>query len=246
MDTATLVGLTLALGAGAVTKGATGMGLPLVALPALTAFVGLQHAIGIMLIPILVTNGWQVWRFRAVIDQPGLAFLPRFLLAGGVGIAIGTWALGALPERALTVGLGVILLGYVALRLARPGFAVGPGLARRLSAPIGVGAGALQGATGISAPLGVTYIHAMRLDRATHVFAVSTMFLVLTLVQFPAVWVAGIYQPEWLLQGVAALAPVVAFMPLGEWLGRRFSRETFDRVILVFLAGMGVKLALGI
>lgn len=246
MDMATLVGLTLALGAGAVVKGATGMGLPLVALPALTALLGLQHAIGIILIPILVTNGWQVWRFRAAVGEPGLEFLPRFLVVGAAGIAVGTWALGALPERSLTFGLGLILLAYASLRIARPSFAVGPRLSQWLSAPMGLGAGALQGATGISAPLGVTYIHAMRLDRAAHVFAVSAMFLAFALVQLPAVAVAGIYEREWLFQGLAALAPVVAFMPLGEWLGRRFSRETFDRVILIFLAGMGIKLTLGL
>lgn len=246
MDTSTLIGMTVALAAGAVAKGATGMGLPLVALPSLAAFLGLQHAIGVILIPILVTNAWQVWRFRAARRGAGLAFLPRFLAAGAVGVAIGTWALDALPERSLLFGLGLILAGYVVLRLARPGAMVPAALAVRLAAPVGMAAGALQGATGISAPIGVTFIHAMRLERPAHVFAVSTMFLGFAAVQLPAAAIAGIYQPAWFAQGVYALLPVLVFMPLGDLLGRRFSREAFDRLILVFLALMGAKLVLGL
>jgi uncharacterized membrane protein YfcA len=246
MDAFTFAGLTLALAAGGLAKGATGMGLPLVGLPVLTPLVGLQQAIGIMLTPMLLTNAWQVWRLRAVRRDTGLAFLPRFLVAGAVGVALGTWALGALPERSRVFGLGVILLAYVALRLAQPQVEVGEATAGRLGPSVGLAAGALQGATGISAPIGVTFIHAMRLDRSEHVFAVSAMFLGFSLVQLPAVAVAGIFEPAWLAQGVFAMLPVMVGMPLGERLGRRFSRETFDRLILIFLAVMGVKLTLGL
>jgi len=45
MDLSSAVIMALALAAGAIVKGATGMGLPLVALPVLTAAFGLQHAV---------------------------------------------------------------------------------------------------------------------------------------------------------------------------------------------------------
>lgn len=246
MEITTLTWMLLALGAGAIAKGATGMGLPLVAVPPLAATLGLQHAIGVMLIPIFVTNAWQVWRLRAERTDAALAFLPRLVAGGAVGVALGTWALGALPERSLVFGLGAILLAYVALRLVRPGASVPPRLAGRMSGPIGLAAGALQGATGISAPIGVTFIHAMGLERTGHVFAVSAMFLGFSVVQIPAVAISGIYQPAWVAQGLFALVPVAALMPVGEMLGRRFSRTAFDRLILAFLAAMGLKLSLGI
>ena len=56
MDVSSYLLMGLALAAGAVVKGATGMGLPLVALPVLTTFFGLQHAVGLMVIPLIVTN----------------------------------------------------------------------------------------------------------------------------------------------------------------------------------------------
>ena len=238
--------MILALAAGAVVKGATGMGLPLIALPVLTAAFGLQHAVGLITIPLIVTNIWQVWRFRAEARGPHLAFMPWFLVAGAAGIGIGTWALTTLPERILVLALGILLLAYVAMRLSRPHWSLSLELAHRLGPLAGTGAGILQGATGISSPIGVTFIHAMKLDRTAHVFTVSAMFLLFSVVQLPSLWIAGVMRPEWLVQGLLALIPILLFMPLGQWLSSKLSRQAFDRMILVFLGLIGLKMVLGL
>jgi uncharacterized membrane protein YfcA len=246
MDFGSALIMALALAAGAIVKGATGMGLPLVALPVLTAAFGLQHAVGLMTIPLIVTNAWQVWRFRGEAQSPRLAFMPVFLVGGAVGIGVGTWALTNLPERLLVLALGVILLAYVALRLATPHWALSAAMAKRFGPLAGLGGGTLQGATGISAPIGVTFIHAMALERGAHVFAVSTMFLLFAVVQLPALWAAGVMQPLWLLQGLLALVPILIFMPVGHWASGKLSRKAFDRMILIFLGLIGLKMVLGL
>lgn len=245
-DPANIALMTLALAAGAVVKGATGMGLPLVALPVLTTFFGLQHAVGLMCIPLIFTNAWQVWRFRAAARDDRMAFLPLFLVGGAIGIALGTWALTSLPERALVLTLGVILLIYVGLKLAAPRFVVGPALARRVGPLFGMGGGILQGATGISAPIGVTFIHAMAMERDAHVFAVSAMFLLYASVQLPSLALAGVMRGQWLLEGLLALVPILLFMPLGQAIAGKLSRQAFDRMILIFLGLVGLKMVLGL
>lgn len=246
MDFQSVFIMLVALAAGAVVKGATGMGLPLVALPVLTAFFGLQHAVGLMTIPLIVTNAWQVWRFREEARAAQLGFMPWFLVGGVVGIAIGTWALTTLPERMLVLALGIILLTYVVLRLAAPHWSLSLQLARRLGPLAGIGGGTLQGATGISAPIGVTFIHSMNLERTAHVFAVSAMFLTFSVVQLPSLWIAGVMRPEWLLQGLLALVPILLFMPLGQWASGKLSRKAFDRIILIFLGLIGLKMVMGL
>ncbi|MBJ3785657.1 sulfite exporter TauE/SafE family protein [Devosia sediminis] len=235
-----------ALGAGAVVKGATGMGLPLVALPVLATFFGMQHAICIMAITQVITNSMQLWQFRAEAGQPQMRFLPWFLLAGGLGVILGTWLLGTLPERVLVLSLGVLLLGYFVLKLTAPHIVVTPRGARLFGPLAGFGSGTLQGATGISAPVGVTFIHAMGMERRAHVYAVSAMFLVLGLVQLPALFISGIMQPEWVLQAVLAMIPIMLFMPLGQMLAGKLSRRAFDRMILIFLGLIGLKMVLGL
>lgn len=246
MELFSIVILIAALAAGAIVKGATGMGLPLIALPVLTSAFGLQHAVGLMTIPLIVTNVWQVWRFRAEMRGPHLGFMPWFLTTGAVGIGIGTLALTAFPERVLVQILGFLLIAYVAMRLAKPHWTLSPPHARRLAPVAGTAAGILQGATGISSPVGVTFIHAMTLDRATHIFAVSAMFLLFSVVQLPSLWIAGVMQTDWLLQGMLALIPILVFMPVGQWASGKLSREAFDRTIMVFLGAIGVKMALGL
>lgn len=246
MDFQSVFIMLVALAAGAVVKGATGMGLPLVALPVLTAVFGLQHAVGLMTIPLIVTNAWQVWRFREEARAAQLGFMPWFLVGGVVGIAIGTWALTTLPERILVLALGTILLTYVVLRLAAPHWSLSLQLAKRLGPLAGIGGGTLQGATGISAPIGVTFIHSMNLERTAHVFAVSAMFLTFSVVQLPSLWIAGVMRPEWLLQGLLALVPILVFMPLGQWASGKLSRKAFDRIILIFLGLIGLKMVMGL
>jgi len=246
MDPFSFFIIALGLVAGALAKGATGMGLPLIAIPVMAPAIGLPHAMSIMVIPILVTNAWQIWTLRAERHRAELRFLTPMLLIASIGVVIGTWFVASAPERLLTLTLGLLLLAYLVLRLTRPDFRVGPEAARRWALPAGLGAGLLHGATGISAPIGVTFIHAMRLDRSGYVFAISAMFMALTAVQLPSLLVSGVMQSEWLVQGVFALIPIVTLMPIGEWMARKLSRQAFDRVILAFIGLMGLKMALGV
>jgi uncharacterized membrane protein YfcA len=241
-----LILIVVALGAGAIAKGATGMGLPLVAMPVLAAAFGLQHAISIMTIPLVITNLWQVWRFRGEYAGPSLRFLLPMIIAGVLGVAIGTWVLIEIDEQILGMAVGGILLAYVVLSLSRPDLVLGANTARRAATPVGLAAGILQGATGISSPAVVTFIHAMRLGYASHVFAVSAVFLMLSAAHLPALIATGVLQWEWLLEGLFALVPIVCLMPLGQWIGSKVSRASFDRLILTFLCVMGAKLAFNV
>ncbi len=244
MDAQSVVVVIVAIVAGGLFKGATGLGLPLVAIPIMASTVGLPYAISIMIVPILVSNIWQVWEFRRAREDPKLGFLPWFLVLAGVGVATGTLFLKLLPADVLALILGCGLLLYFAFRLMRPHFVLTTRHAKRLAAPMGLLSGLLHGATGVSGPISIPFIHAMRLDRPAHILAVSSLFLVLAVVQLPSLFVAGITRLDWLAHGVVALLPLAASMPVGQWLARRFSPRTFDYVILAFLGLMGTKMVL--
>ena len=142
--------------------------------------------------------------------------------------------------------LGIILIAYVLLRLFKPHFSLSVAAAKRFGPLAGAGGGILQGATGISAPIGVTFIHSMSMERDAHVFAVSAMFLVYAVTQLPSMWLAGLMRGEWLLQGVFALLPILIFMPLGQAIAGKLSRRAFDRLILTFLGLVGLKMVAGL
>lgn len=237
-----LLVVLLALGLSGFVKGATGVGLPLVAVPALAAFIGVPHALAIIVVPLIVTNIWQVWRYRT--QREGTGFLIGLLPAGALGIALGTWALATLPLQALSSVLAWMVVAYVVLQLVRPNLRIsGPAL-RRLAPAVGLVAGVLQGATGISAPVSITFVHAAGLARHAFVFAISSMFLLFSVVQFGALIVAGIMTWGRFLEGWIALVPITLTMPMGAWASRLLSRSAFDRLILGLLVAMALKLLL--
>lgn len=242
MDWTTLSVVALAIGAGSIVKGATGIGLPLIAVPFMATLLGLHHAIAVMIVPVLVSNIWQLAEFRAQRSDGRLGFLTPMIAAAVVGVVLGTILLSITPERILGTVLGLTLFGYLALRLAKPAFRLEPAAARRLAIPVGLLSGGLHGAAGVSAPISVPFVHAMQLGRPGQVFAISAVFLALALVQLPSLYLVGIMRAEWIVHGFLAVLPMLLFMPVGQWLGARLSAQAFDRVVLAFLGLMGIKL----
>lgn len=230
----------LAIGAGSTVKGITGVGLPVMAVPVLSYFLTLPHAVAILIVPVLVTNLVQVVQTRA--SARGLPFLWPLILFGIPGLIAGTWVLAIVPVDKLNLGLGLMLFLYIGMRLVGTKFTVKPVLAYQLSPVFGVLAGFVQGAAGLCAAVFVPFVHAMRLDKNAMVFSISLVFLVFAVIQFVSLNVAGLYKPFYLVEGVLALLPVALFMPLGIWLGDRLSRVMFDRVFLVVMTLIGIGL----
>jgi uncharacterized protein len=240
VSTEALILIIAVLGLGGFVKGAIGLGLPLVTVPALAAFLGVPHALAIMMVPLVLTNAWQLWQFRR--HREGTEFLARLLPAGVVGIAVGTWALTFLPAQILSLMLGAMIVVYIALSFARPDMQTPPKTARAVAPVIGLTGGALQGSTGIAAPITVTFLHSLRLGREQFIFAVSAMFLMFTLAQTISLAVAGILTLERFVQGWLALMPIALAMPLGGFAAAKFSRKTFESAIIALLAIIAVRL----
>lgn len=240
MDWQSLALIALALAGGGLVKGVTGMGMPMVAVPVVAAFLGVQHAVAVLVVPIVATNFLQFWAYRS--HRRDTEFLPLFLAAGVAGVGIGTWLLVELPERALSLGMAAMVAFYITLQLARPGLRLGARMAQWLAAPAGMAAGALQGATGVSGPVTAMFLHARGLARESYVFAAAAMFLLFGLVQLPALMLAGIMTWRIVLEGTLALLPALAMMSVGGWLARFIKPETFNRIILALLAVIALQL----
>lgn len=239
VDPESLLIIALGLSAGALCKGVTGMGLPLFALPVLASFLEMPHAVAVMALPLVVSNAWQVVNFRA--HAGPVNFLPRLVLAGAVGVALGTLFLKTAPGAALSVAFGIMLLFYVGLRLAHPSLSLPMGLARRIALPVSMAAGTLQGAMGVAAPVIVTYLNAIRLEREAYIFTISVIYLSYAVFQFAALAVAGLLTGPILLEGIFALLPIAVVMPIGVWLGRHVRPAVFDRIVLALLAVIALR-----
>lgn len=228
------------LALGGLVKGATGAGAPVLAVPALAMLYDVKLAVAVMMVPNLLTNIWQWWQHRKSLLQKRFVF--AFATAGAIGTIAGTWLLATLPQEYLSLTLAAVVFVYVLFRFLRPGWILSNAAALKLSVPVGVIAGALQGASGISAPVSLSFLNAMRLERSAFIATVSVFFLMMTVTQLPSLMVLGILTPELLGISALALLPILALMPIGSKLAERFSKDVFDRVMLVMLSCLAVKL----
>lgn len=234
----------LGLALGGLIKGATGAGAPIVAVPLLAMVFDVPTAIALFTLPNLFSNIWQGWVFRA--QRLPARFVLSLAIAGAIGAGLGTLLLVRLSSDVLQIGVAVTALAYVAFKLAHPDWTLERRTAYRLAIPIGLLGGALQGAAGVSAPISMTFLNAMKLERPQFIATISIFFAAMAVVQIPVLFWLEILTLDWFGLSFLAMIPLFATMPIGRWLGRRMSREAFDKIILVLLSTIAVRLIFGV
>ncbi len=221
-------------------KGVIGFGFPLISTPILALFLEPRTAIVILILPNIVMDGIQTFR------RPGLLLTLRrhaiLLVCGIAGTFLGTQLLVWFSSQKLLLILGGFVLVFVALNLSRVRLRVAPGLERFLSPPIGLFAGVLGGVTNVPGTPLALYFYALGMDKTEFIRSIAFSFLVYKVAQLASVMSFRLL--TWPLFGLSALVTVVG---LGSfWLGLqtqdRVDQVTFNRVVLGFLALVGVWL----
>jgi uncharacterized protein len=235
--------LLIMLGAvafGAVVKAVTGLGVPPIAIPVFAAFLGIRGAVITMALPVLITNLQLAWRYRT--HRHELVNLRLMIGAGLVGSVVGAYVLDLVAEAVLAGAVGIIVLGYLLLMARRRPRALPMGAARALAGPVALVAGGLQGATGLSAQVVVTYLHALRLSRGGFVFAVALLLQVFGLGQLIGVVSLGLLTPLLLQLSIVTTVVVVAILALVTPVAERLPQRVFEIGVVVVLLGSSMRL----
>ena len=243
MDTIELyltVGLIFIL-AGTV-KGVVGFGLPLVSITLLTPLYGLVDAIGLMLIPAIVTNFWQ-----AITGDKFIVLWRRLwtlFVAGALCALLAANILVRVDTRGFTILLGMIILAYSVIGLSSWQLPE-PGRQEKWLSPItGMLTGTLVGLTGVSVFPMTSYLHALRLDRQTQFQAMGMWFLaVMFVISAVFGWQGGFPEAIVGLGVTGTLAGLVGMM-LGQLIGKHLSESVFQQVFFVTLGVLGVFVAM--
>jgi uncharacterized membrane protein YfcA len=238
-----LVVICCALAAGGLTKGLTGLGLPMVAIPLMAGFLGVERAVLIMIVPTVVLNVWLSWANRdCITDMPEIK---RLLIPGLPGAAIGASVLYLAPEKLLATILAAWIVVYLIVRVLRPNLVLTLTSRRQIAPAVGFASGAMQAASGICAPILASYIDALGLSPRSYVFAISTAFAAFAGSHFLVLLSMQAYSLEQLAQSSIALIPALVFMKPGTWLRNIVDPAIFTRVIRVILVIMAVRLIYG-
>ena len=236
----TLIIIFIAISLGSLAKGLIGIGLPLISIPILSSFLGVEHAVVVMTVPVFASNVWIVWSYRDLAQSvPGLKLALGMAAIGTIG---GVYALANLDDTTLLYILTVWIALYLVILVLNPEFRLDGKAARRASPVLATCAGISQGATGISGPVISTWIHSYRLQNESYVFGVSVMFLAISTTHLFAVSGAGLMDQTRLIEGLIALIPTAIFVPIGMRLTRLVSAKQFNRLVIGIIVVMEIKL----
>lgn len=222
--------------AGAV-KGVIGFGMPIVSLVMLAAVLGLKEAIVLMLVPSLVTNLWQGLtggQFKALLRRLWLLLALACLM-----IWLSTAVLVAVDGRALTAGMGGILMLYAAVALATPQVPP-PGRHEVWMSPVvGILAGLSMGLTGTFVMPGTVYLQALGLGKDGMVQALGLCFIVTTLALGASLGGREALPADLAVISAVAVIPAMIGMVLGKKWRDRLPEARFRKVFFVALVLAG-------
>lgn len=232
--------VTAAILLGGFLKGATGAGAPVVGVPILTTLFGIHFAVAVFSVLNLVSNLWHAFAYRK--DRHSRSFVYRFALAGAAGAIVGSVFLAWLPTDILLATLSLVVFAYVALRLMRSEWQLSRSLGNRFVLFAGLAGGLMQGAGGISAPVSVTFLNALRLTREEFIATISVFFCAMSITQIPSLIVLGVLTFDRFVFSCPAIPLLFLAIWSGEAASKYLSKEWFDRAILLLLTVIAIRL----
>jgi uncharacterized protein len=235
-------GAVAALAAGGFAKGVVGFALPLIALSALGSFLPFEVALGLLIVPTLVSNAFQASRnglaaaWESVVDH----WLLLAILV--VMIALCAQLVVVLPDWALFGMLGGFVTLFGASQLAGWRPRLRPERRRVWEMAAGLVGGFFGGISAIFGPPVVMYLLAAEVQKVEMVRVQALCFLAGSLVLVGAHFASGVLNAVTAPMSAALVIPTLAAMFVGYMVQDRLDQELFRRITLVVLVVAGLNL----
>lgn len=221
-------------------KGAVGMGLPTAAVSLMTLAFDPRTAIALLLVPMVTSNAWQVWRSGETL-RACRTYLP-FALTLMAGVAVTVALARNASDSALLGTIGAVLLIFVAANTSRWAPSIPASLDKPAQSVIGMVAGVLGGLTSVWAPPIAVYLAARRVDKQEFVRASGLLILLGSFPLALGYLRQGFLTPGLFWLSILLLVPTFAGFAIGERYRHSLSEHGFRRFLLVIFALMGLNL----
>lgn len=224
-------------------KGATGFGLPLLAVPALANILGPKMAVIIMSIPTLLAGVGMAIQTRSWEVIGAMGPLRWLIVTLVIGTVVGANLLAFLDTTVIGVAVGLTAMAFTVIALSGREIDIRE-QAGRWTPLLGSFAGILNGTTNISGPLVAIYLRCLQLDKRTFISAINLLFTCTGLVQIFAYLQLGLYTSESLTLSLSACVPILIGIVVGLRANFLMGQKLFDRAVLVLIFVSGLRLLL--
>jgi hypothetical protein len=225
---------------GGVLKGMLGIGLALLVISILGAFLSPALVVALLVMPIVTSNFWQA--FRHGLPAGSIRRLLPMSLVFVLFTSLGAMLLTSIEANPLFVSLGVIVVSFSLLNLLGLKLIVPPHHEVWAGPFIGVVAGLMNGISTINGPPLVMYLVGIQLtkDDLVKAFGLVTLFGSVPLaLSYIRVGLFGLH--EFFISSMT-IAPVFLGLWAGQIIRNHIDKELFRKVLLIALVLLGANL----
>lgn len=234
-----LVSITIYFLAGII-KGTLGIGFPTAAVSLLAQFSDARTAIIVVIMPMLLTNVWQVirsGRFLSVVTE----YWRLILMMSIFSVVFSAFA-STIRVDLLAVALGVIVVVFALYSLYGRVVSLPDKWDNNAQFAIGGSAGVMAGLVSVWAPPILIYMSTKRLPKEQFVATIGAFLLIGSSALLATYVHTGVLsQPLFILSCVLVI-PAIAGFVVGEFIRHKLSAQRFERLLLWFFLMMGLNL----
>jgi uncharacterized membrane protein YfcA len=221
-------------------KGVAGMGLPTTAIALMTLVIAPRDAIALVLLPMIATNAWQVYRAGQVVDA--LWRYRFFLVTLAVGVFATVLLSAAASERLIYGAMGGAIIAFVLVSK----FLNMPKLPDRMDRVgqlvAGSVSGLIGGLTSVWAPPMAIYLAARQVDKDEFVRATGVLIFFGSVPLFLGYVLQGFLDMRGMGLSLTLILPALIGFSIGEYLRQRMSPEGFRNALLLVFFVLGLNL----
>lgn len=227
---------------GGVVKGVVGFAMPMVVISGLSTVMPPDVALAGLILPTLVSNGWQALRQGVRAAWGSLAKYRVFLMSGMAVLLVSAQFVRVIPEPVMLLLIGVPVVIYAGFALSGRPLRLPPNPGRRVEAGIGAVAGFFGGISGVWGPPTVAMLTALDTEKTEQMRVQGVIYGMGAVLLTGAHTVSGVLNPQTVALSLALIAPAL----LGLWLGfrmqDRIDQRLFRRLTLAVLVLAGLNL----
>jgi hypothetical protein len=221
-------------------KGIVGFAMPMIFITGMTVFISPDLALGILILPTLVTNGWQAGRqgfiaaYRALYDH-------RWFVGVGHAVLLATTQMVPLLSQSLFfLCLGVLVVGFASLMLSgwQPKGRSSTGLSIGCALVAGVGGGI----SGVWGPPTVMYLSTHNLEKQAQMRAQGVIYGLGAILLLMGHMRSGVATAPALMLGAFAILPACFGIWIGFKIQDRINQHVFRIATLSVLILAGLNL----
>jgi len=223
-------------------KGAVGFGMPMITISILGSFLAPEIALAALIIPTLITNGWQALRGGVTSAWRALVEFRLFIGPLLIFIALSAQLVGRIPSQAMFVIIGVPVTLFAATQLFGWQFKIAPRHQARLQLILGSIAGVIGGISGVWGPPTGAYLTATDVPKTDHIRIQGVVYGIGAVVLFFAHLKSGVLNSATLPLSLWLVIPAMLGMAVGFKLQDRLDQVRFRRATLIVLIIAGANL----